>query len=190
MKALRTLRAVNTMLATAIIAVCVLAAGCGSGNGGTGGGGGGGGSTRITFSSNTSNMTAPATDIASATVSLDCAANCQLTYTASDSAGGANRNVGVDQFDESAAVGTVWNIASGFDAAAGTGVHVSYLDSVGLTFKSWTADTGTVTLTAKSGKTYTLTLTNVHVKPTFDPFGGNPATGEVTMNGTIVATLP
>jgi hypothetical protein len=158
--------------------------------------GAGTGNCGVTLTSKGSNATATATPLAgTCTVEKfdDGQGHSQINFHVQDTQAGVSRDFGIDLLDLTAKVGTALNVADGYDFAAGKGLASSYLELSGSDASAWSADAGTVTIEIVSGKTYGVTIENVHLAVPPVPDGSpstNAAVGEITVNGTITGTLP
>ena len=146
----------------------------------------------ITFTNTTSNLSNPSVPMTSVCTAMQfgtAVGDSQFNFLVDDIAGGTTREFNIDWFDIRAPVGTSLKVEDGYDIAASKGINVSYMESTAVNALLWTGDTGTVTLKAVSGTTYTVELTSVHFTPMPDSFNSNTATGSFVVNGTITATL-
>jgi hypothetical protein len=152
------------------------------------------GPCQVSFTSSTANLAAAATPISSGCIAQEYgdATHSQWNFGANDNVAGTMRFFNIDWFDITTPVGTTLKVEDGYNiTTAWNGINVSYSESSPAFDQfTWTGDRGSVTLTAVSGKTFTVTVTAVHFTPTADISNQNQATGSFEMNGTIVATMP
>ena len=146
----------------------------------------------ITFTNGTANLSSPSAPMTSVCTAMQfgtAVGDSQFNFRVNDTQSGTTREFNIDWFDIRAPVGTSLKVEDGYDFATSKGINVSYMESTSVNALLWTGDTGTVTLTAISGDTFTLELKSLHFQPTPDPLNSNTATGSFVVNGTITATL-
>jgi hypothetical protein len=107
-----------------------------------------------------------------------------------DQQAGITRTFSIWQYETQAPAGTVLRAEDGYDELASRGVSVRYLEIDGSQTNTWRADRGTVTIVSADDDDYALSLAGVHLVPGANPVGANQATGELTVEGTIVSVLP
>jgi hypothetical protein len=151
---------------------------------GNNGGNASGGSSALTFSGNSSNITAGNLNAAAGIGTKQTLpfVGDVLTVNATDIVNGKPRVVSIVFTGTTPTLGATYDLASSNDVAAG------YVEGTN-PLKGFEATGGTIKVTAISGSSYTFTLTGVSMTALI----GNPiniGTGGFTVNGTLTATLP